>query len=72
VNKLGPPIEKIDVECKCPICGENHFARMEWTGRGTPIKYCTTCKKSIASIDYLQLIVNKEAIRKSALRPPYE
>jgi ribosomal protein L44E len=66
--KLGPPIKKEDVECKCPSCGNNHFVKMEWAGRGMPWKYCPTCKKSISSIDPLSFMVNKEAMRKS-MRP---
>jgi hypothetical protein len=32
------------VECICPKCGIRHIVTFEWTGRGTPRKFCQRCK----------------------------
>jgi hypothetical protein len=32
------------VECICPKCGIRHIVTFEWTGRGTPRKFCLRCK----------------------------
>jgi hypothetical protein len=37
-------LEKIFVECICPKCGERHFMKFPWTGKGTPRKFCARCK----------------------------
>ncbi len=34
---------KTTVVCKCPLCGELHKVRMDWTGKGMPRKYCRRC-----------------------------
>ena len=35
---------KSKVECICPKCGERHVLAFRWIGRGTPRKYCQSCK----------------------------
>jgi hypothetical protein len=35
---------KMKVECICPKCGERHVLAFHWIGRGTPRKYCQSCK----------------------------
>jgi len=36
--------DKIKVECICPKCGQKHKMNFHWIGRGTPRKYCPSCK----------------------------
>jgi hypothetical protein len=38
--------DKIKIECICPKCGIKHKMNLHWIGRGTPRKYCQTCKAS--------------------------
>jgi hypothetical protein len=38
--------DKIKVECICPKCGIKHKMNLHWIGRGTPRKFCQTCKGS--------------------------
>ena len=38
--------DKMKVECICPKCGIKHKVNFHWIGRGTPRKYCPTCKGS--------------------------
>ena len=35
---------KMKVECICPKCGQRHVMTFHWIGRGTPRKYCQSCK----------------------------
>jgi len=35
---------KMKVECLCPKCGQRHVMAFHWIGRGTPRKYCPSCK----------------------------
>jgi transposase-like protein len=35
---------KKKVECICPKCGQRHVMTFHWIGRGTPRKYCQSCK----------------------------
>ena len=35
---------KTKVECICPKCGQRHVVAFHWIGRGTPRKYCQSCK----------------------------
>ncbi len=35
---------KMKVECICPKCGQRHEMSFHWIGRGTPRKYCPSCK----------------------------
>jgi hypothetical protein len=35
---------KKKVNCICPKCGEHHVMVFHWIGRGTPRKFCQTCK----------------------------
>ena len=35
---------KMKVECLCPKCGLRHVMAFHWIGRGTPRKYCPSCK----------------------------
>jgi len=37
--------EKLVIECLCPGCGLKHELPLFWTGRGTPRKYCPSCRK---------------------------
>lgn len=41
------------VECICPRCGAVHKMKLLWIGRGTPKKYCQTCKNYVTSIEPL-------------------
>ena len=41
--------DKMMVECVCPRCGEKHFMKFRWTGRGTPRKFCFSCRGSFDS-----------------------
>jgi hypothetical protein len=41
-----PEPQKMKVECICPKCGLKHVMIFNWIGRGTPRKYCPTCKTS--------------------------
>jgi hypothetical protein len=36
--------DKIKVDCICPKCGQRHTKTFHWIGRGTPRKYCQSCK----------------------------
>ena len=38
--------DKMKVECLCPKCGRKHVMTFHWIGRGTPRKYCQSCKGS--------------------------
>ena len=35
---------KMKIECICPKCGQRHIMAFHWIGRGTPRKYCPSCK----------------------------
>ena len=35
---------KMKVECICPMCDKKHTMNINWIGRGTPRKYCQSCK----------------------------
>ena len=35
---------KMKIECICPKCGQKHVMTFRWIGRGTPRKYCQSCK----------------------------
>jgi hypothetical protein len=39
--------DKSKVECICPKCGKKHVMNFHWIGRGTPRKYCQSCRDSI-------------------------
>jgi predicted RNA-binding Zn-ribbon protein involved in translation (DUF1610 family) len=39
--------DKSKVECVCPKCGKKHIMNFHWIGRGTPRKYCQSCRDSI-------------------------
>ena len=41
----GPEFDKIAVECICPKCNVRHKAYLYWVGRGTPRKFCRSCRK---------------------------
>ena len=38
--------DKMKVECICPKCGNKHIMNFHWIGRGTPRKFCQSCKSS--------------------------
>ena len=38
--------DKMKVECICPKCDQKHKINFHWIGRGTPRKYCPSCKGS--------------------------
>jgi hypothetical protein len=46
VEDALPYNEKTKVECICPMCGKKHIMSFHWIGRGTPRKYCPTCRGS--------------------------
>jgi len=35
---------KMKLDCICPKCGQKHKMSFHWIGRGTPRKYCPSCK----------------------------
>jgi uncharacterized protein (DUF983 family) len=39
-------IYKSKVECICPKCGKRHVMNFHWIGRGTPRKFCSSCRES--------------------------
>ena len=39
--------DKSKVECVCPKCGKKHIMNFHWIGRGTPRKYCQSCRDSM-------------------------
>jgi transposase-like protein len=41
-----PYNDKMKIECLCPKCGRKHVMSFHWIGRGTPRKYCQSCKGS--------------------------
>jgi hypothetical protein len=43
----GVDHDKSKVECLCPKCGKKHVMNFHWIGRGTPRKYCQSCRDSI-------------------------
>jgi len=36
---------KEKVECICPGCRKRHLMSFRWIGRGTPRKFCPSCKE---------------------------
>lgn len=36
--------DKNKIECICPKCGKKHVMNFRWIGRGTPRKFCPSCK----------------------------
>jgi hypothetical protein len=36
--------DKSKIECICPKCGKKHVMNFRWVGRGTPRKFCPSCK----------------------------
>lgn len=48
-DDLDEPIEgcSMAVECICPKCGVKHVVNFRWIGRGTPRKFCRSCKGRI-------------------------
>ena len=39
--------DKSKVECICPQCDKKHILNFHWIGRGTPRKYCQSCRDSL-------------------------
>ena len=39
--------DKSKVECICPKCDKKHILNFHWIGRGTPRKYCQTCRDNL-------------------------
>jgi hypothetical protein len=44
-------VDGFTVECVCPKCGVQHKAKLLWSGRGKPKKYCPSCKIFVATIE---------------------
>lgn len=44
-------IRKQFINCKCPKCSIFHDVYMLWSGRGTPRKYCTSCRPLVSGYD---------------------
>lgn len=42
---------KSRVACVCPKCLRVHTIKMHWIGRGTPRKFCQTCRNANAIYD---------------------
>jgi len=40
----------LTVECTCPKCGISHRAKLLWSGRGKPQKYCQPGKTFVSTI----------------------
>lgn len=40
------PSEGESTKCICPLCEKKHFRLLNWTGRGTPRKYCEACRNT--------------------------
>ncbi len=38
---------KMKIECICPKCRQRHIMNLYWIGRGTPRKYCPTCRSGL-------------------------
>lgn len=50
VKALG----KRDVVCHCIYCDQDYIRTdLDWTGRGKPRKYCSSCRKIIKTIEVL-------------------
>lgn len=45
--------EGITIECICPKCGIGHKMKLLWSGRGTPKKFCPSCKSFVSTIETL-------------------
>ncbi|MFH0725690.1 MAG: hypothetical protein V2B19_04950 [Pseudomonadota bacterium] len=41
---------KRPVQCLCPKCNKTHYAKLFWTGSGTPRVYCQKCRDLVATI----------------------
>jgi hypothetical protein len=39
--------DKSKVECICPKCDKKHILSFHWIGRGTPRKYCQSCRDTM-------------------------
>ena len=39
--------DKSKVECICPQCDKKHILNFHWIGRGTPRKYCQSCRDNL-------------------------
>ena len=46
LDEEGPQATKTLVVCICPKCGKRHRLSFFWTGKGTPRKFCMSCKNS--------------------------
>ena len=53
-NRDYPECGKSSTACKCPKCGEDHRAFLQWTGRGVPRIFCADCRPLVAGIDDLE------------------
>jgi len=40
----GSSLAKTLFECICPKCGTRHNTYLYWNGRGTPRKFCRSCR----------------------------
>ncbi len=45
----------LTVECLCPKCGISHRAKLLWSGRGKPKKYCQPCKTFVSTIESVDI-----------------
>jgi hypothetical protein len=43
--------DKSEVECICPGCRRRHNLSFNWTGRGTPRKFCQSCRDRETPLD---------------------
>ena len=56
--------------CKCPKCLGEHLVYMNWQGRGTPRKFCTSCKFNLDQRGFdLTLVEHSTPERDSYIQP---
>lgn len=37
-------------DCSCPRCGRKHKLKINWIGRGVPIKFCHNCNRRLNNL----------------------
>jgi hypothetical protein len=54
-KKYNGPARYNITACVCPKCRLHHTQRMFWSGRGTPRKYCDSCREKTGDIERLDI-----------------
>ena len=57
-------VRKRFIICKCPKCSIRHDVYMLWAGRGTPRKYCVSCRSIVSVYDEAVFFEASTASRK--------